>query len=540
MGRQIQLLDCTLRDGAYINKSQFGANAIRGIIKRLADAKVDIIECGWLKNDPHVKGNSYYHEPSDLRQYLGAKDPAATYVVMIDYDRYDLNHLTPCDGTSFDAVRVVFPRGKAAEGCEVASRIRDKGYRIFFQASNTLGYTDKELLDLIDKANELKPEGISVVDTFGAMYPEDLLRILSIFAHNLDPSIKIGFHSHNNQQLSFALTMLFTHYMAGQGRGMIVDSSLCGMGRGAGNATTELVASFLNRKYYGNYDLDLIMNTIDMYMVPCLEKYKWGYSIPNYIAGMYCCHVNNISYLLSRHSASAQEIRSVISSMSPGERVKYDYDLLEEKYVEDQNKEADDAAAMDELRAALRGRKVLLVAPGKTSVTDKAASDAYMAAERPVVIGVNAFLPQYSYDYMFLMSKVRYEYAREAYPRQFASVPRILLSSVKQQPGPGEYVVRYERAIQRGWPHFDNPVICVLRLLDKLGASDVAIAGFDEFSDKHNESYGDPGIPSMSGDEDWGALNAELRSIVADFRERVRGRMTVKALTPGSILDDGR
>lgn len=171
MEKRIRLLDCTLRDGAYINKSQFGANAIRGIIKRLADAKIDIIECGWLKNDPHVEGNSYYHEPSDLRRYLQGKDPAATYVVMIDYDRYDLKYLTPCDGTSFDAVRVVFPRGKAAEGCEVARRIRDKGYRIFLQASNTLGYTDKELLDLIDKANDLKPEGISVLDTFGAMYP---------------------------------------------------------------------------------------------------------------------------------------------------------------------------------------------------------------------------------------------------------------------------------------------------------------------------------------------------------------------------------
>lgn len=540
MGKQIQVLDCTLRDGAYINKSQFGANAIRGIIKRLTDAKIDIIECGWLKNDPHILGNSYYHAPSDLTQYLHGKDPAATYVVMIDFDRYDLKYLTPFDGTSFDAVRVVFPRGKAAEGCEVARRIRDQGYRIFCQASNTLGYTDKELLDLIDEANALKPEGISVVDTFGAMYPEDLLRILSIFAHNLDPAIRIGFHSHNNQQLSFALTMLFTQYMAGQGRDMIVDASLCGMGRGAGNATTELVTSFLNRKYFGNYDLDLIMNTIDMYMVPCLEKYKWGYSIPNYIAGMYCSHVNNISYLLSRHSASAQEIRSVISSMSPEQRVKYDYDLLEEKYVEDQNKEADDAAAMDALRDVLRGRKVLLVAPGKSSVECKAACDAYAAAEHPVVIGVNAFLPRYSYDYMFLMSKVRYEYAREAYPSQFAAVPKILLSSVKQQAGEGEYVVRYERAIKRGWPHFDNPVICVLRLLDKLGASDVAIAGFDKFSDKHNESYGDPGIPSMSGDEDWAALNGELSSIVNDFRKRVRGRMSLRSITPDSILENER
>ena len=46
MSKSIEVLDCTLRDGAYINKSEFGTNTIRGILKRLADAKIDIIECG--------------------------------------------------------------------------------------------------------------------------------------------------------------------------------------------------------------------------------------------------------------------------------------------------------------------------------------------------------------------------------------------------------------------------------------------------------------------------------------------------------------
>lgn len=536
MSKSIEVLDCTLRDGAYINKSGFGTNTIRGILKRLADAKIDIIECGWLKNDPHVEGNTYYHTPSDLKHYLDYKDPQVTYVVMIDFDRYDTKYLTPYDGTSFDAVRVVFPGGKVKEGIETCKKIREKGYKVYCQASNTLGYTDKELLELVDEINAFEPEGISVVDTFGAMYPEDLLRILSIVSHNLKPSIRIGFHSHNNQQLSFALSMLFTHYMTGQGRDMIIDSSLCGMGRGAGNATTELVTSFLNRRYYGNYDLDMIMNTIDMYMVPCLEKYKWGYSIPNYIAGMYCSHVNNISYLLNRHSASAQEIRSVISSMSPEQRVRYDYDLLEDKYIEDQNKETDDTKGMEALRKILRGRRVLLAAPGKSMLTQKDKVDAYIAKEHPVVIGVNAFLPQYDYDYIFIMSKVRYEYAREAYQRQFEKVPRILLSSVKTKGNSDEYIVRYERAILRGWPHFDNAVICLLRLLDKLGVSDVAIAGFDKFSDVHNESYADPAIPSLSGDEDWDALNAELSEIMSDFEKRVRGRMSVTSVTSGSIF----
>lgn len=59
MGKRVQLLDCTLRDGAYIVDAKFGVPAIKGIIKKLQDADVDIIECGWLKNTPHEEGTSF-------------------------------------------------------------------------------------------------------------------------------------------------------------------------------------------------------------------------------------------------------------------------------------------------------------------------------------------------------------------------------------------------------------------------------------------------------------------------------------------------
>ena len=56
MGKKVELLDCTLRDGAYIVNDKFGTPAIKGIIKKLQDANVDIIECGWLKDAPHREG----------------------------------------------------------------------------------------------------------------------------------------------------------------------------------------------------------------------------------------------------------------------------------------------------------------------------------------------------------------------------------------------------------------------------------------------------------------------------------------------------
>ena len=80
MGKRVQLLDCTLRDGAYIVDAKFGVPAIRGIIKKLQDADVDIIECGWLKNTPHEEGTSFYHVPEDLEQYVQKRREDTTYV----------------------------------------------------------------------------------------------------------------------------------------------------------------------------------------------------------------------------------------------------------------------------------------------------------------------------------------------------------------------------------------------------------------------------------------------------------------------------
>ena len=211
--KKIQLLDCTLRDGAYIVDSKFGTPAIKGIIKRLQDANIDIIECGWLKNTEHVEGTTFYHVPSDLEQYLLNRDEDLTYVVMIDWDRYDLSNLPERDGKSIDAIRVVFPYGKHKEGVAVGQEIKAKGYKVFYQAANTLAYSDEDLVELANEINKVHPVALSVVDTFGAMYSEDLERIVRVLDANLDKEIQLGFHSHNNQQLSFALTMQFVELL---------------------------------------------------------------------------------------------------------------------------------------------------------------------------------------------------------------------------------------------------------------------------------------------------------------------------------------
>ena len=467
---KIDLLDCTLRDGAYIVESNFGTTPMKGIISHLQDAGVNLIEVGWLKDKPHKEGTSYYHVPADAEQYITNKNPNALYVAMIDWDRYDDSVLPPYDGKSLDAVRVVFPIGRHKEGIEIGMRIREKGYIVMFQAANTLAYTNEQLIAMAEEMNKINPASLSMVDTFGAMYEEDV-------------------------------------------------ESLCGMGRGAGNATTELVANYLNKKMDCHYNVDAIMDAIDVYMGFYQENYEWGYSTPYCIAGMYCCHVNNIAYLLKNHRTSSKDMRLIIESLSPDDRKKYDYDLLEEKYIQNQSRYVDDEPAVSKLKEKLNGRSILLVAPGKSSVEDKDKVQEYINVNKPLVIGINAVLPGYKYDYLFFVNPARYEYAKTSYPELVKTTSKIILSNIKNTADEGETIVGFNNVVKRGWTHFDNAAICAFRMMDMLGVPNVAIAGFDGFQHKYNESYADIYLPSLNPDNKWDELNEEITEMFEDFKK---------------------
>lgn len=531
--KNVKILDCTLRDGAYITKGIFGDDSIKGIINKLVSAKIDVVECGWLKDDPHKLDSTYYHLPKDLCKYVKVKDKNIDYAAMIDWNRYNTDNLPKYDGEGINLIRVVFPYGKLKEGMEVGKRVSEKGYKLFFQAANTLVYNENDLKDLCEAINKSDATCIYMVDTFGAMFNDDVLRIASTIDKYLDKNIMVGFHAHNNMQLAFSNAMEFIKYFEKTDREIIIDGSLIGMGRGAGNATTELIANILNKKYNKHYDFDAIMAAIDLYMTYYKERYTWGYSTPYFIAGMYCCHVNNIAYLIDNHNTNAKDMRSVIESLPAADRTKYDYDLLEKKYIENQNKYVDDAKDIERLSEEFKDKKILLIAPGKSVIDNFDKIKEYINKEKPIVIGVNAILEKYVelYNHIFFINQYRYEYAKEIYKEKFDNINKIVLSNIKNEADKNEVILAYQRAIGRGYLHFDNAVISLFRLLDNIGIDSVSIAGFDGFKNKYNESYADEKLPSLNLDNKWDELNEEIIDMMKDFKMHAKSLKDIRFLT---------
>jgi len=333
--QNIKLLDCTLRDGAYINDALFGADEMRRILSGLADSGTDIIECGWLKDAPHRAGTSYYNKPSDMLQYLPQlPHPHQEYVAMIDWNRYDLAQLPENDGKSISAIRIVFPRGKAEQAAKLGLIVKDKGYDVYMQPADTMSYSDNDMKELVAHVNRVQPVSVAIVDTFGKMFPADFDRLYQILNKDLEDSIGLGLHTHNNLLLGFANVVNFLRLAGSGARSVFIDSSLCGFGRGAGNAPTELCAHYLNKQYGKNYDLGEILGIIDDVFEGYANTFTWGYDTPMFLAGMYGSHVNNAAYLKEKYGITNRDFERILNALSPEKRVEYDYDNLQHVYRE--------------------------------------------------------------------------------------------------------------------------------------------------------------------------------------------------------------
>ena len=127
--------------------------------------------------------------------------------------------------------------------------------------------------------NEIHPYSFGIVDTYGAMYIDDVDRLYGLIDHNMKSDICINFHSHNNYQLSFAFAQEVIKLSNGT-RQVIIDGTLNGVGKVAGNLNLELIVDFLVRKMHYDYEFDDILDMIDDYIYKYTLEHKWGYSVP--------------------------------------------------------------------------------------------------------------------------------------------------------------------------------------------------------------------------------------------------------------------
>ena len=143
--KRIRILDCTLRDGGYINNWKFGYENIKDTVQRLIQAGIDIIEAGYLSSKGDFSADeSQYSSVDAIKRIIPADRKNTLIAVMINCGDYDAELLPQYDGTGPDCIRVCFHKAQALQAVELCRKIKEKGYKVYFQPMVALSYSDAE------------------------------------------------------------------------------------------------------------------------------------------------------------------------------------------------------------------------------------------------------------------------------------------------------------------------------------------------------------------------------------------------------------
>lgn len=533
--KQVEILDCTLRDGGRIIDCGYSDEEIAGIGKYLKRAGIDIIELGFLRDHINFTGNStFFSSMKDADMYIEKiceheNTQNEKYVVFIDYGLYDMTRLEDAKKTRVSGIRFGFTKKDYAEHkqkvIEAMEIVKGKKYDLYLQTVNSNGYTTTELLELIELANIIHPKSFGIVDTYGSMYLDDLEYMWSIVNRNLDKYIAVDFHSHNNMQMSFALAQRIIQ-LASHERKLILDATLNGMGKCAGNLSTELLVDYLVRKKDCPYDTDIIFDAIDRYLYPIKKRKEWGYSIPAFIAGIYKAHPNNVIYLTEKYRLNNKDIKYILSGIDEAKRQRYDYDNIQRVYKEYSSTKVDDSEAIRKLGDEMSGREVLIMASGKTIADYAEEIKEYVKKNEPLVISIN-FIPEtIKIDYLFCANTIHWENMNKAVDHRQCIVSSNVHTDIE-----GVYLIEYSRLIAEESFLFDNSTIMLLNLLYILLPAKITFAGFDGLNEK-KDNYIKGAGPNIVSHMNYQEFNREISELLRKFKNKTQGKISVQFLTP--------
>mgnify|MGYP000609350718 CR=1 FL=1 len=467
----IKLLDCTLRDGGYVNSWNWGFAAAKDIIASLTRAGTDIVEVGFLRNvDGYNPDVTVCNTIEELNRLLPAHTGSTMYSGMAMRSNYDIAKLSPYEGHGIEMLRITAHDYDIREGMDFAREVKARGYKLSINPINIMGYADKDLLWILDQVNEIHPYQFSIVDTFGSMRRRDLERIVSLVDHNLAPDIRVGLHLHENMALSFCLAQEFLDKHLG--RDTTVDGSLMGMGRIPGNLPIELIADYMNETLGCHYDIDEMMDAIQDHIAPLKGETAWGYTPAYFLSARYNLHRDYAEHYLDKGDLTNRDINHILAGFDRSKATAYDKDYADRLYREYQNRAIDDTAALDTLRTAFGGKTVLVLAPG-ASLADETGRNAVAAAKADCIVSAN-FCPEFCQpDYAFFTNSKRFEKLDLA----ALPCPVVLTSNLRPLPQ-GALAVNYDRLAAPDVQNASlgsNSVLMLLRLLRLCGVGRIGV-----------------------------------------------------------------
>jgi 4-hydroxy 2-oxovalerate aldolase len=313
--KEIKVMDCTVRDGGLMNNWQFSDDFVRAVYQACVEAGIDYMEIGYKSSESAFSrdevGPWKFCDDKDIRRVVGSNKTALKLSAMADIGRIDPGDIPPAKDSVIDMLRVACYVHQIDKGIALAEHCIDKGYEVCINLMAVSKVNEMDLDQaLLDIAKSRVPI-FYVVDSFGSMYCENIQHLVQKYRKAL-PDKTLGIHAHNNMQLAMSNTITAIIENCN-----MLDATLLGMGRGAGNCPIEILIAFLkNPKYRLLPLLDVIQKEIH----PLQQEIQWGYHIPYLITGALNEHPRSAMKWMA--SENKDDFVSFMKEM-------HDYELLE-------------------------------------------------------------------------------------------------------------------------------------------------------------------------------------------------------------------
>ena len=389
-------LDCTLRDGGYYNNWQFDRQLAVELVAALCLSGIDIIEMGFKTptspSQSVFDGLFRYCTESQL-QFL-RDDSHAKYAFMINAKEFISNNeasqtlldccIHPAEKSLFDWVRIATHFPTLEQSIDQAGMLKNMGYQV---AVNLMGISLLSDEQVVEGLGQIPLESVDVfyfADSFGNLKAEDVERYISLIRNNYPG--KIGIHTHDNQGLAFS------NVLKALDCGIdYVDSTVTGMGRGAGNLRTEQLLLALNSKVKRLRPAELL-DVIDKWFVPLQETYGWGWDYTYMLSAIENIHPIYCQNLRSSNRHSKEQVSCILNEIEQDHRLSYDKSCLLQAIDKTVNKNTPQDLGKYQslpLYSPIAGDEFLVIASGPGRDIYTSALIAFIEQRQPVVIECN-------------------------------------------------------------------------------------------------------------------------------------------------------
>jgi 4-hydroxy 2-oxovalerate aldolase len=330
---KIKLLDCTIRDGGYVNDWKFTDEQVRECYKACSNSGVDYMEIGFrnFKKPDLLKkyGKPFFCDEEYLNEIIGDYN-GCKIAVMVTIDAFDINDFVQKESSKISLVRVlmayhgskngndnILDINQLKNGIEQINQLIDLGYDISFNIGRIDKMSKRQLYEVCELLSKTKIKYFTMADTYGSVdldYVEKLIPFIKFLFNDLfdNKNIEIGFHAHDNCSNATSKALHSLKFGA-----TMIDGCSLGYGRGSGNAKMELLMMDLNKNYNQNYDLINIIEFGDNHLInykECLNNLC--YNVVYALASYFGCHVTYAIDIVEKYDKlNIRDIYNVFKKM---------------------------------------------------------------------------------------------------------------------------------------------------------------------------------------------------------------------------------